>query len=94
MNIPLLEFLAEYANEGYADCSTLFREGGPLYNESEENDFGDCQKSSRALIASMKQDKNEDALHKIAFDDYEKGRMTQPRKVTNLCLDKVKHAQP
>ena len=63
--------------------------GGPLYDEGAEQQLGDCRESNQALIASLRPDSNEDALHKIALGDYEKGRMTEPRRVTEADIDQV-----
>ena len=63
--------------------------GGPLYNEGAEDKFGDCAQSNRSLLTSMKPDSNEEALHKIAWDDYEKGRMSKPSRVADACVDQV-----
>ena len=47
--------------------------------------LNECEVSNRALISSLRPDANEEALHRIAFDDCAKGRMTKPKRVQ--CVD-------
>ena len=60
--------------------------GAPVYDEGAEHELPDCEESNRALIASLRPDQNEDALHRIAFEDCAKGRMTEPMKVEDASI--------
>ena len=89
VNAPLLELLAQYAGDDEPDCIDFFRDGGPLFNDGAEGSLCDCEESNRALIASLRADANEEALHKIAFDDHAKGRMSEPKRIQGADLSQV-----
>ena len=50
----------------------------------------DHEESNRALIASLRTDPNEEALHKIALDDFENNRMTKPQRVDDEDISQVR----
>ena len=70
VNGPLLEFLAEYINVKDSECVNYFRSGAPLFNDGAELSFNECELSNDELIASMRRDENEAAVHEIAFEDW------------------------
>ena len=62
-----------------------FFPGAPIYKDGAEPMLPSCEESNHALLSSLRYDQNEEALHKIAFDDWAKGRMTEPKKAA--CID-------
>ena len=55
-----------------------------MYDEGEKWLTCECEESNKKLIASIRQDANEEALHEIALDDWMKGRMTKPKCVAEV----------
>ena len=84
VNAPLLKFLVEYIDCHDTACIDFFRWGAPLFDEGAEKQFNNAAVSNRELLERVRCDENEEALHQIAFDDWEKGRMTKPRKAKDM----------
>ena len=63
--------------------------GAPLFDEGSEGLLNDCEKSNRELLSALRRDDNEEALHKIAVDDWQKGRMTRPMKAKDVDLSQA-----
>ena len=66
--------------------------GAPLFDEGAEKYLADCNNSNSELVKSLRRDENEEALHKIALDDWKMNRMTEPKRVRDIdtsqvCLD-------
>ena len=48
-----------------------------------------CAESNAELLGSLREDPNSGALHQLAWDDFEKGRMSKPVPVSSVDLNKV-----
>ncbi len=53
--------------------------------------LNDCASSNRDLLPTIRRDENEEALHQSAFEDWAKGRMTEPMRARNVNTDRVRH---
>ena len=90
VNAPLLAYLADWLKEKVdTECVDFFRYGAPLFNEGSEWQFSECKTSNNELLKRMRDDASEEALHAIAFDDWEKGRTTRPQRVTQVDTERV-----
>ena len=65
--------------------------GAPLFDEGAEEHLDKCETSNRELLASLRHDENEKALHTIAFEDWQKYRMTKPVRALDADISQARH---
>jgi len=81
----------DFFREGSALCACSlvmgcvhFAIGAPLLDDDADWCRGRCKPSNTELLASLRADANEEQLHKIAFEDWEKHRMSEPVKANDI----------
>ncbi len=77
-----------------AFASCLLSPGAPLYDDGAEEMMSNCCASNGELLASIRQDDNEEELHKIALEDWEKDRMSEPVRASKVDTSQVASALP
>lgn len=70
----------------------LLSTGADLYTGDEHELWRSCRESNSQLIESLRADSNEDALHKLATDDWKKSRLSEPKPASEYDLGKVRNA--
>ena len=92
---PLLEALAEAIGFEDSECVEFFRKGTSLYSPGQQDDADltqlrrNCKYSNYELLQSLREDPQAAELHRLAWDDYEKGRMSKPVPVCQIDLTEV-----
>ena len=72
------------------NSSYSFSSGAPLVADDSAVDSAALKKSNEELIAALRYDAKEEALHEVTMADAELGRMTRPVRASSVDLSRVR----
>ena len=64
--------------------------GADIYTSGEQEMWQSCWESNQQLLTSLRADANEDGLHELALDDWEKSRLSEPSPASACDLGQVR----